>query len=183
MPSLNTPPNTVLHLGAMDWTPNVQGVQWLKDEVWPLVHQASPELRLLLAGRQMPEDWASDESLGIDILGEVEDAQATYNSPCIVVVPLHAGSGMRIKLAEALASGRPVVTTTKGMEGMDLTPGKHVWVADDAPAMGKALVHLIQSPDTAIELGKAGRQWALDHLDHRARARILTDYLQSWVDA
>ena len=76
-----------------------------------------------------------------------------------------------------------MVTTTKGMEGMDLTPGKHVWVADDAPAMGKALVHLIQSPDTAIELGKAGRQWALDHLDHRARARILTDYLQSWVDA
>ena len=181
--AMKTAPNAVLHLGAMDWTPNVQGVQWLKDEVWPLVHQASPELRLLLAGRHMPEDWASDESLGIDVLGEVEDAQATYNSPCIVVVPLHAGSGMRIKLAEALAAGRPVVTTTKGMEGMDLTPGKHVLVADDAPAMSEALVHLIQSPETAIELGKAGRQWALDHLGHRARARVLTDHLQSWVDA
>ena len=180
---MNTPPNAVLHLGAMDWTPNVQGVQWLKDEVWPLVHQASPELRLLLAGRHMPVDWTSDESLGIDVLGEVEDARATYNSPCIVVVPLHAGSGMRIKLAEALAAGRPVVTTTKGMEGMDLTPGKHVWVADDAPAMSEALVRLIESPETAIELGKAGRQWALDHLGHRARARILTDHLQSWVDA
>jgi len=180
---MDTPPNAVLHLGAMDWTPNVQGVQWLKDEVWPLVHQTSPELRLLLAGRHMPEDWASDEALGIDVLGEVENAQATYNSPCIVVVPLHAGSGMRIKLAEALAAGRPVVTTTKGMEGMDLTPGKHVWVADDAPAMSEALVRLIESPETAIELGKAGRQWALDHLGHRARARILTDHLQSWVDA
>ena len=180
---IDTPPNAVLHLGAMDWTPNVQGVQWLKDEVWPLVHQALPELRLLLAGRNMPEDWTSDESLGIDVLGEVEDAQATYNSPCIVVVPLHAGSGMRIKLAEALAAGRPVVTTTKGMEGMDLTPGKHVLVADDAPAMSEALVRLIESPETAIELGKAGRQWALDHLGHRARARILTDHLQSWVDA
>lgn len=180
---MNTAPNAVLHLGAMDWMPNVQGVQWLKDEVWPLVHQASPELRLLLAGRHMPEDWTSDESLGIDVLGEVEDARATYNSPCIVVVPLHAGSGMRIKLAEALAAGRPVVTTTKGMEGMDLTPGKHVWVADDAPAMSEALVRLIESPETAIELGKAGRQWALDHLGHRARARILTDHLQSWVDA
>ena len=104
----------------------------------------------------MPEDWTSEESLGIDVLGEVEDARATYNSPCIVVVPLHAGSGMRIKLAEALAAGRPVVTTTKGMEGMDLTPGKHVWVADDAPAMSEALVRLIESPETAIELGKPG---------------------------
>ena len=137
---MNTPPHAVLHLGAMDWTPNVQGVQWLKDDVWPRVHQKAPELRLLLAGRHMPADWTSDEALGIDVLGEVEDAQATYNTPCIVVVPLHAGSGMRIKLAEALAAGRPVVTTTKGMEGMDLTPGEHVWVADDAEAMGDAVL-------------------------------------------
>ena len=180
---MHTPPHAVLHLGAMDWTPNVQGVQWLKDDVWPRVHQKAPELRLLLAGRQMPADWTSDEALGIDVVGEVEDAQATYNTPCIVVVPLHAGSGMRIKLAEALAAGRPVVTTTKGMEGMDLTPGEHVWVADDAEAMGDALVRLTQAPDTAVALGKAGRQWALDHLGHRARARTLTDHLQSWVNA
>ena len=90
---------------------------------------------------------------------------------------------MRIKLAEALAAGRPVVTTTKGMEGMDLTPGEHVWVADDAEAMCEALVRLTQDPDTATALGKAGRQWALDHLGHRARARTLTEHLQSWVNA
>ena len=161
--------------------PNVQGVQWLKDEVGHGFIKR-PGIRLLY-GANMPADWTSDEALGIDVLGEVEDAQATYNTPCIVVVPLHAGSGMRIKLAEALAAGRPVVTTTKGMEGMDLTPGEHVWVADDAESMGDALVRLTQAPDTALALGKAGRQWALDHLGHRARARTLTDHLQSWVNA
>ena len=91
---------------------------------------------------------------------------------------------MRIKLAEALASGRPVVTTTKGMEGMDLTPGKHVWVADDAPPWERpwCIVDSIARHRHRTWESPQGRQWALDHLDHRARARILTDYLQSWVD-
>ena len=181
--SMDTPPNAVLHLGAMDWTPNVQGVQWLMDEVWPRVHRAMPQLRLLLAGRHMPQEWSSDEALGIDVLGEVEDAQATYNAPCVVAIPLHAGSGMRIKLAEALAAGRPVVTTTKGMEGMDLTPGKHVLVADDEASFCQALLSLFEDSDKALSLGRAGREWALHNLGHRARARMLTDHLQSWVKA
>ena len=59
--------------------------------------------------------------LGIEFWAKSKRAEDTYDTPCVVVVPLHAGSGMRIKLAEALAAGRPVVTTSKGMEGMDLT--------------------------------------------------------------
>lgn len=181
--AMTTPPMSVLHLGAMDWTPNVQGVEWLREEVWPHVHEASPSTRLLLAGRSMPAEWTSDESLGIDVLGEVADAAATYDTPCVVVVPLHAGSGMRIKLAEALAAGRPIVTTPKGMEGMDLTPGQHVLVADEAPAMAQAIRHLLEHPAEAVALGQAGRQWALDHLGHRARAQAFTKHLQTWVQA
>lgn len=90
---------------------------------------------------------------------------------------------MRIKLAEALAAGRPVVTTTKGMEGMALTPGKHVLVADDEASFSHALLSLFEDPDKALSLGRAGREWALHNLGHRARARMLTDHLQSWVQA
>ena len=178
-----TPPDSVLHLGAMDWTPNVQGVKWLRDEVWPMVQEAMPEVKLRLAGRNMPESWSSEEALGIDVLGEVEDAQATYDTPCVVVVPLHAGSGMRIKLAEALAAGRPVVTTTKGMEGMELQHGKHVFVADDAKSMCDAMIQLLQTPALALRLGQAGRQWALHHLGHEARAQQFVNQLQAWVNS
>ena len=178
-----TPPNSVLHLGAMDWTPNVQGVKWLKDEVWPLVHEVIPEVKLRLAGRNMPETWSSDEALGIDVLGEVQDAQATYDTPCIVVVPLHAGSGMRIKLAEALAAGRPIVTTTKGMEGMKLQHGEHVLVADDAKSMSDAIILLLQTPTLALRLGQTGRQWALQNLGHEARAQQFVNQLQTWVNS
>ena len=178
---LKSPPNFILHLGAMDWTPNLQGVSWLQEEVWPLVRQRCPSARLQLAGRHMPEDWTSQPQIGIEVLGEVEDAAQTYDSPCVVVIPLHAGSGMRIKLAEALAAGRPVVTTSKGMEGMDLEDEKHVLVTDGKEEMAQALTRLLTDAQLALRLGEAGRQWALDNLGHRARARTLTHHLTTWV--
>ena len=142
-----------------------------------------PHVELLLAGRNMPESWTSDAHLGIRILGEVERAEDTYDSPCAVVVPLHAGSGMRVKLAEALASGRPVITTSKGMEGLDLIHEEHVIVANTTEDMQAALMRVLEDDTLALTLGKNGRKWAMEHLDHRACARTLIQRLQTWVDA
>ena len=181
--AMGTPPHRVLHLGAMDWSPNLQGVTWLKDEVWPMVRQTCPDATLALAGRNMPEDWESLPGQGIDILGEVDNAQATYDTPSIVVVPLHAGSGMRIKIAEALAAGRPLVTTTKGMEGLDLTHRKEVIVANSSEDMAEAIAHLLQHPQEALDMGAQGREWALRHLGHQARAQAWTSFLHQAVKA
>lgn len=181
--AIHTPPERILHLGAMDWTPNQQGVIWLLDHVWPLVRERHAKAELDLAGRHMPEELVSAPERGVNVLGEVDDAAATYNSACAVVVPLHAGSGMRIKLAEALAAGRPVVTTSKGMEGLDLEHGVHVLVADTAEAMCDALVRVLTDADLALQLGQAGRQWALENMGHRARAKTLTQHLSEWVRA
>ena len=180
---IDQPPMKVLHLGAMDWTPNVQGVTWLKEEVWPEVHRATPHIELMLAGRNMPQSWASDSNLGIRILGEVESAEDTYDTPCAVVIPLHAGSGMRIKLAEALASGRPVITTSKGMEVLDLTHEEHVLVANTTKDMQAALIRVLKDDALAVKLGMNGRNWALEHLGHRSSARTLIQHLQTWVNA
>ena len=104
---------------------------------------------------------------GIRILGEVESAEDTYDTPCAVVVPLHAGSGMRIKLAEALASGRPVITTSKGMEGLDLTHEEHVIVANTTEGHASSLDSSAQGRRPCVEVGKNGRNWAMEHLGHR----------------
>ena len=88
--NMNQAPDHALHLGSMDWTPNVQGVMWLKDEVWPMVNKALEGARLELAGRHMPDGWVSEPDRGIVVLGEVENAADTYNTPCVVVVPVHA---------------------------------------------------------------------------------------------
>ena len=181
--AIHKPPERILHLGSMDWTPNQQGVMWLLDHVWPLVREQLAHAELDLAGRHMPEELTSIPEQGVNVLGEVDDAASTYDTACAVVVPLHAGSGMRIKLAEALAAGRPVVTTSKGMEGLDLQHGVHVLVADTAEVMCDALVRVLTDPDLALQLGQAGRQWASDNMGHRARAKTLTQHLSEWVRA
>ena len=179
--SIGVPPNHMLHLGSMDWTPNVQGVMWLMKEVWPLVRKDCPEAVLKLAGRHMPASLSSEPTEGIEVLGEVESAEKTYDTSCAVVIPLHAGSGMRIKLTEALAAGRPVVTTSKGMEGLELTNGQHVLVANTAHDMAEAIKLLLTQPTRAIELGHSGREWAMTHLGHRARARAFSLQLADWI--
>lgn len=181
--AIGTPPERILHLGSMDWTPNQQGVRWLMDEVWPHVRQNLPHAELDLAGRNMPESFVSDEEQGIHVLGEVDNAEETYDSACAVVIPLHAGSGMRIKLAEALSAGRPVVTTSKGMEGLALEHEKHVLVADSVQSMTDALIRVLTDRALALRLGAAGRQWALENMGHRARAQTLTTHLAEWVRA
>jgi glycosyltransferase involved in cell wall biosynthesis len=90
---------------------------------------------------------------------------------------------MRIKLAEALAAGRPVVTTSKGMEGMALVNEEHVLVANTADEVASALTRLLNDATFAVELGARGRAWALENLGHRARAKSLTNHLSQWVQA
>lgn len=174
--AMGTPPQRVLHLGAMDWSPNLQGVTWLKEEVWPIVRQSCPNATLALAGRGMPEDWESLPAQGLVILGEVENAQATYDTPSIVVVPLHAGSGMRIKIAEALAAGRPIVTTKKGMEGLNLAHRQEVVIADSVDDMAEAIGHLLNHPQEALDMAARGREWALRHLGHQTQAKAWTSF-------
>jgi glycosyltransferase involved in cell wall biosynthesis len=179
--AMNEAPTRALHLGAMDWAPNHQGVSWFVQDVWPLVRQALPEAQVALAGRNMGPEWTSDENAGVHVLGEVDDAAATYDTPSVVVVPLHAGSGMRIKIAEALAAGRPIVTTTKGMTGLPLEHEEHVMVADTPEHFAKALVELLSNGDKATAMGQRGRAWAQVNLQHRARAERLTAFLEELV--
>ena len=90
---------------------------------------------------------------------------------------------MRIKIAEALAAGRPVVTTTKGMEGLDLTHREEVLVANSSADMADAIGHLLRHPQEALDMAARGREWALRHLGHQARAKAWTSFLQQAVKA
>ena len=179
--ALSQAPIRALHLGAMDWAPNHQGVTWFVQDVWPLVRQALPQAQVALAGRNMGPEWRSDETAGIQVLGEVDDAAATYDTASVVVVPLQAGSGMRIKIAEALAAGRPIVTTSKGMTGLALEHQKHVMVADTSQDFATALIDLLSNGDKATAMGQRGRTWAQVNLQHRARAERLTAFLEQLV--
>ena len=103
-----------------------------------------PHVELLLAGRNMPESWTSDAHLGIRILGEVERAEDTYDTP-VLWSSLSTRARHADQTRRALASGRPVITTSKGMEGLDLTHEEHVIVANNTEDMQAALMRVLRT--------------------------------------
>lgn len=157
----------VFHLGAMDWQPNIQGVQWFLDHVWPTVLKELPEAQLKLAGRKFE---ASDAYVRTNttVLGEVEDAWDVLTQPGIMVIPLLTGSGMRIKAIEAMAAGRPVVSTSIGMEGIHGEDGKHFFIADDANSFAQRIIDLHKNPGLAVSVGTEARAFVEHDFSNQA---------------
>jgi glycosyltransferase involved in cell wall biosynthesis len=147
----------VFHLGSMDWLPNIQGVQWLIEEVWPKVREQNSKVNLFLAGRNMPESIKSDSSLGIHVIGEVENAAEFFTRNGIMTVPLLTGSGMRVKAVEGMSAGRPTVSTEIGVGGLGLVNGEHAFVANSPEEFANHILLLLASPDTASKVAQSGQ--------------------------
>ena len=172
-PATPGPVNHIFHIGAMDWHPNVQGVWWFLDHVWPTVLKELPEAQLKLAGRKFSEVEAFSRQ-NTEVLGEVESAWDVLTEPGIMVIPLLSGSGMRIKAIEAMSAGRPVVSTSIGVEGIPGEHGTHFFIADDANSFAQRVIDLQTNPILATKLGQNARQLVESSFanEHLIRHRI-----------
>jgi sugar transferase (PEP-CTERM/EpsH1 system associated) len=152
------PPGAVF-VGKMDYRPNVEGIRWFCAEVLPLVRRRIPEFTLTICGsRPTGAIRRLSELGGVLVTGRVPDTRPYLDEAAVVVVPLRAGSGTRLKVLEALAMGRPVLTTSLGAEGLELAPGTTVAQADDAVTFGDLVVSLAGDPVERARLGAAGRR-------------------------
>lgn len=125
-------PCKVYHIGAMDWLPNREAVSWFLEQVWPKVHEYAPELTFHFAGRAMPASFHENLPPGAFCEGEVADATAFAADKHILVVPLRAGSGIRVKTLEAMGAGKLVISTKVGMQGIEAESEAHYLSAEDA---------------------------------------------------
>lgn len=180
---LSTPNEDVFHLGAMDWLPNQEAIRWLLEAVWPKVVATHDLARLHLAGRHMPGELLQMHTKGITIQGAVDNALTFQLAHGILVVPLLAGSGLRIKIIEGMAAGRAIVTTSQGLLGIPATPGQEVWVADTPDEMADALVWLMQDETKRKALGKAARAFAEAHYSLDAIGKQLAAFYLQMVSA
>ena len=146
-------PDTLFHIGSMDWMPNQEGVRWLLEQVWPKIHERMPQLTLYLAGRKVPDDLMRLDMEGVRVVGEVPDAMYFIASKQINVVPLLSGSGIRVKIIEAMSVGKVVVTTTIGAEGIGCTDGKDVLIADTPEQFVEQLQRCVGNPDFRRQIG------------------------------
>lgn len=142
---------SLFFLGSMNWQPNIEAVNWLVNAIFPIVKGKIPQATLHLAGSFMPKTFPTNKENGIINHGFVEDSSHFMQSNGILVLPIQSGSGVRMKMLEALSLGIPVITTTVGAQGInDL---ETVCIAESTEQFAEKIIELLQSPEKQSVLG------------------------------
>ena len=168
---------TLYNIGALDWAPNQEGLIWFFNQCWPKIHQENPDLKFYLAGRNAPEWFERIIKLdGVEYLGEINDAYDFVNSKAVMVVPLFSGSGMRIKIIEGMALGKPIVTTDIGTEGIPTENGKNILIANEADRFTEAITQLINDRELSNRIGKSAIGFIQEKFDNLSQAEALVEF-------
>ena len=176
VPSVEVEPDSLFHIGAMDWLPNQESIRWLLEEVWPVVHREVPQAKLYLAGRKMPARWMEAKIEGVSVIGEVPDAMYFIGSKKINVVPLLSGSGIRVKIIEAMSIGKTVITTTVGAQGIDYTDGENILIADTPEQFARQIKRCLDDDAFCSRVGEAAAQLVADQYDRKKLAEELIEF-------
>ncbi len=170
-------PNSLFHIGALDWSPNQEGLLWFIDNCWAKIQKQNPNIKFYIAGRNAP-DWLKKhfDKKNIVFLGEIDDAHAFMNSKMIMVVPLLSGSGMRIKIVEAMALAKPIVTTDVGIEGIHAENHKHAVIANTADQIAEQIISLTNNPKKIEEIGNNAKIFVSENFDNLAISKKLYDF-------
>lgn len=163
-------PDSLVFAGNLRWYPNVSGLEFFVDRVWPLLKPQRPGLRLTLAGREASDSfvrWASRDP-AITVVPDPADIRPWVARGWVFICPILDGGGTRLKILDALAMGKAVVSTTIGCEGLRVDPGKNILVADSPSGFAAEVLRVLGSAELRQQLGAAGRALVEQQYDWRA---------------
>lgn len=152
-------PRTVLYQGGMDWFPNRDAVEFFVESMLPQLREAVPDLKFVIAGRNPSAEFRARLSMlpGVVVTGTVPDMRPVIDRAMVCVVPLRIGSGTRLKILEAAAMGKAIVSTSIGAEGLEFVDGREIMLADTPEEFISATTRLLLNPDLRIQMGRAAR--------------------------
>ncbi len=177
----NLEKQSVFYLGGLDWLPNQEGLKWFLEEVWPKIHQKYPQLPFYIAGRHAPKWIKKLKGSNIHYLGEVESASEFMNSKHIMIVPLFSGSGMRIKIIEAMALCKPIVATSIAAEGIEYTDGKNILIANDSETFIDSIIKCVEDYDFGEDIGINARLFVNTAHNNRNLVEALIKFYENEV--
>jgi len=172
---------TLFHIGSMNWLPNQEGIRWFLKECWPQIHVKFPDVRLVLAGREMPKWMLNTSVSGVEIKGEVPDSSQFMCENGIMVVPLFSGSGVRVKIIEAMALGKTVITTSLGAEGIKCEHQKNILIADTPDEFLEAVITCFSDPELAQQIGENARLYIQENHLMEKVSMITKKYYQQLI--
>jgi sugar transferase (PEP-CTERM/EpsH1 system associated) len=147
--------NSIVFTGSMDWMPNEDGILWFVREVLPRIHAEIPNATLSIVGRNPPPSLRALAAPGVEVTGTVPDIRPYLGRSAVTIVPLRVGGGTRLKIFEAMAMENAVVSTTVGAEGLPVTDGVHLRIADSAAAFADSVVRQLRDPADSARIGAA----------------------------
>jgi len=146
---------SLFYIGALDWLPNQESIKWFLENVWTVLNIDFPDWNFVIAGRNAPKKFVDElKKYNVNYLGEVESAIEFIDTYNIMVVPLHSGSGMRIKIIEGMARGKCIVTTKIGAEGILAEQGKDIFIQDLASDFIEVLKNLMHNQKQIEKCGE-----------------------------
>ncbi|KAA9339710.1 glycosyltransferase [Hymenobacter busanensis] len=171
-------PYELVFCGNMAYHPNVEAAEWLAQEILPAVHQQHPQARLLLAGTTPAARVLALRSAHVQVSGWLPDIRTAYASARVFVAPMRTGTGLQNKLLEAMAMGRPSVTTPLANNALHATAGQHVLVGRTTEELAAHVRHLLEKPTEAAGLGANGREFVREQYNWEASTERLADLLR-----
>jgi glycosyltransferase involved in cell wall biosynthesis len=168
----------LLFLGQMSYYPNRMAADYLINSIWPAVFSALPDARLLIAGsgHESLAGFASSPP-GVEFLGFVDDLETLYKKATVVCCPILYGGGTRIKILEAAAYGRPVVSTTVGAEGIDLRAEEEILLRDTPGSFAEACIRLLKDRNLTVQIGQAARSAVSEKYGRNNAVNAIRSYL------
>jgi glycosyltransferase involved in cell wall biosynthesis len=184
-PRATDPPpdgRTVVFFGLLSYFPNIDGVTYFVQEIWPHIAEVHPKARLKIIGGQAPRSLLELARPGIELTGFVSDLRPHLAAAATVVVPLRLGGGTRLKIVEAMAMGKAIVSTALGAEGIEAVRGRDLLVENQPAAFADAVNRLLAEPSLAARIGRSARQLAEQRYAWSAAARTLERFYREILD-
>ncbi len=169
----------LFYIGALDWAPNQEGLDWFFSKAWPEIISRWPDLVLHVAGRNSSRYFTANLPENVHAEGEIDDAIPFFSDHNVMIVPLLSGSGIRIKILEAMAMGKVVISSTIGASGLGAKDGEHLFIADSAEDYIRILENLFQKPLLIRETGQKARQFVTEKFDNFVLSKKLISFYKA----
>ncbi len=176
------PGGRALFIGKLDYRPNVDAVEWLRNDIWPRIRRSCPIATLDIVGRDpLPRVSRLGGSDGVTVVGEVADERPWFQQADLLVVPMRMGSGVRLKVLQAMATGTPIVSTTLGIAGVAAEDGNSVLIGDSSAEFARQTVRLLGDQALQRKISAAALTLVRTHFDWRVILPRLDEFIQEIV--